>query len=111
MIKIAVAEISSAKPNSNLFQNSMSTLNPETWTNMSKHLLSKTRPQEIKVRAAFNNVEVPIIVGSNASTIASTVPDFNDMFDNTLMKNKDQEVKAKWTFDTLKVLGNNSSCV
>ncbi|XP_076236834.1 uncharacterized protein LOC143180762 [Calliopsis andreniformis] len=80
-------------------------LNPETWRNQSRRILSKTQSQEITVYASLNNVETPVIIGSNVSKIKSTVPDFNDMFENALVRNREQKVKAKWTFNKLKVLG------
>ncbi|CAL7942383.1 unnamed protein product [Xylocopa violacea] len=86
--------------------NSSSTLNSEIWKNISKRALSKTKLQEIMVHVSLSDVEVPTIVGSNVSTIQSSSSDFSDIFENTLVKNKDQEVKAKWTFDTLKILGS-----
>ncbi|KOX71990.1 hypothetical protein WN51_03138 [Melipona quadrifasciata] len=86
--------------------NMMSTLNVETWRNISKRVLSKTKSQEISHPASLGDVEVPFIVGSNVSRLKSSVPDLNDIFENSLLKNKDQQVKAKWMFDTLKILGN-----
>lgn len=34
--------------------------------------------------------------------------DFNYMFNNSLMKGRTQDVKAKWTLDKLIILGNNT---
>lgn len=75
------------------------------WKNISKLVLSKTQSQEITVLALLNNVETPVIIGSNISNIKSTVSDFNDMFENALLKHKEQTVKAKWTFNKLKISG------
>ncbi|KAK9305650.1 hypothetical protein QLX08_003423 [Tetragonisca angustula] len=86
--------------------NMMSTLNVETWRDISKRVLSKTKSQEISHPAFLGDVEVPFIMGSNVSRLKSSVPDLNDVFENSLLKNKDQRVKAKWTFDTLKITGN-----
>ncbi|XP_017763608.1 PREDICTED: uncharacterized protein LOC108553282 [Eufriesea mexicana] len=86
--------------------NIINTLNPEVWKNISTYVLSKTKLQEIIFHASLNNVEVPILMGSNASTIISTSSDFNDMFENSLLKKKIQKVRAKWTFNQLKILGN-----
>ncbi|KZC08872.1 hypothetical protein WN55_11375 [Dufourea novaeangliae] len=80
-------------------------LNLETWRNISKRVLSKTRSQEIPVLSTLNNVETPGIIGSNSSTVKSFASDFNDMFKNALVRDKKQEVKAKWTFNRLKILG------
>ncbi|XP_076300033.1 uncharacterized protein LOC143218620 isoform X2 [Lasioglossum baleicum] len=98
-------QIANASMEGNIIQNSLSSiLNLETWKNISKRVLSKTKPQEIQVLASMNNVETPGIIGSNLSTIKSSVSDFNDMFDNALMhSNKDQEITAKWTFNKLKI--------
>lgn len=84
----------------------MSTLNVETWRNISKRVLSKTKSQEISHPAFLGDVEVPFVVGSNVSRLMSSVPDLNDIFENSLLKNKNQQVKAKWMFDTLKILGS-----
>lgn len=77
------------------------------WKNISKRVLSKTKLQEISYPVSLNNIKVPFIVGSNVSRLKSSLSDLNDIFENSLLKDKDQQVKAKWTFYTLKVLGNN----
>ncbi|XP_043519107.1 uncharacterized protein LOC122533454 isoform X2 [Frieseomelitta varia] len=92
--------------NGNITLNNMSTLNVETWRDISKRVLSKTKSQEISHPAFLDDVEVPFIVGSNVSRLKSSVLGLNDIFENSLLKNKDQQVKAKWTFDTLKISGN-----
>lgn len=81
------------------------------WKNISKRVLSKTKLQEISYPVSLNNIEVPFIVGSNVSRLKSSLSDLNDIFGNSLLKDKDQQVKAKWTFHTLKVLGNNNKIV
>ncbi|XP_048269183.1 uncharacterized protein LOC100652146 isoform X2 [Bombus terrestris] len=86
--------------------NEISTLNIEMWKNISKRVLSKTKLQEISYPVSLNNIKVPFIVGSNVSRLKSSLSDLNDIFENSLLKDKDQQVKAKWTFYTLKVLGN-----
>ncbi|XP_076653210.1 uncharacterized protein LOC143359262 [Halictus rubicundus] len=98
-------QIVNASMQGNIIKNSISnTLNLETWKNISTRVLSKTKPQEIQVLASINNVEIPGIVGSNLSSIKSSVSDFNDMLDNALIRsNEDQEITAKWTFNKLKV--------
>ncbi|XP_053989170.1 uncharacterized protein LOC128881831 [Hylaeus volcanicus] len=95
---------SAAMKRSNAWKNSSNTLNPETWMNISKRFLSKTRPQEIIVSGSLKSVEAPVIMGSNTSAIKSFVSDFNDTFDNALVKHKQQKVEAKWTFNKLKIL-------
>lgn len=77
------------------------------WKNISKRVLSKTKLQEISYPVSLNNIKVPFIVGSNVSRLKSSLSDLNDIFENSLLKDKDQQVKTKWTFYTLKVLGNN----
>ncbi|XP_078042111.1 uncharacterized protein LOC144472686 [Augochlora pura] len=90
----------------NIAMNSISnTLNLETWKNISKRILSKTKPQEIQISVSLNDVETPGIIGSNISIIKSSVSDFNDMFDNALLHSRDQEITAKWTFNKLKIIG------
>ncbi|XP_033337429.2 uncharacterized protein LOC117226816 [Megalopta genalis] len=90
----------------NIAINSISNiLDLETWKNISKRVLSKTKPQEIQIVASLSDVETPGIIGSNISIIKSSVPDFNDMFDNALLHSKDQEITAKWTFNKLKIIG------
>ncbi|XP_050493081.1 uncharacterized protein LOC126874764 isoform X2 [Bombus huntii] len=89
-----------------ILDNEISTLNIEMWKNISKRVLSKTKLQEISYPVSLNNIEVPFIVGSNVSRLKSSLSDLNDIFENSLLKDKDQQVKAKWTFHTLKVLGN-----
>ena len=85
--------------------NPSSTLNLHSWRNISARVLSKTKPQKIVAHATLGKVETPFITGSNDSTIQSSVSDFNDVFENALLRDKDQEVKAKWSFSKLKVLG------
>ena len=85
--------------------NPSSTLNLDTWRNISARVLSKTKPQKIVAYATLSNVETPLITGSSNSTIQSSVSDFNDVFENALLRDKDQEVRAKWSFGELKVLG------
>nr|XP_012144737.1 PREDICTED: uncharacterized protein LOC100882154 isoform X2 [Megachile rotundata] len=81
------------------------TLCIEMWKNISEHVLSKRGIQKISVDAFLNNVETNTIVGSNTSRIISSVSDFNDIFDDPVMKDRVQDVKAKWTFNKLKILG------
>nr|XP_034184689.1 uncharacterized protein LOC117606412 [Osmia lignaria] len=85
--------------------NSTNILYREAWKNISERVLSKTKVQTIIVDASLNTVETSSIVGSNTSTIVSSVSDFNYMFNNSLMKGRAQDVKAKWTFDKLIILG------
>ncbi|CAK9826786.1 hypothetical protein ANTRET_LOCUS4568 [Anthophora retusa] len=86
-------------------QNFMSTLNFATWKDISKRVLSKTKVQEIIVPAKLQNIKVPAIVGSSISTIKSSISNINDMLNNSLMKDTDQNVHTKWTFDTFKIIG------
>ncbi|CAK9818076.1 hypothetical protein ANTPLA_LOCUS9619 [Anthophora plagiata] len=85
--------------------NFMSTLNFAPWKDISKRVLSKTKLQEIIVPAKLHNIKVPAIIGSSISTIKSSISNINDMFNNSLMKDTNQKVHAKWTFDTLKIIG------
>ncbi|XP_076629970.1 uncharacterized protein LOC143346098 [Colletes latitarsis] len=87
-----------------LLNNSLNTLNLETWKNISERILSKTKSQEITVLASLKNIETPVIIGSSTPSIKSLDSNFNDAFDNALIRHKQQEVTAKWTFDKLKVL-------
>ncbi|XP_043261008.1 uncharacterized protein LOC122402358 [Colletes gigas] len=87
-----------------LLNNSLNTLNLETWKNISERILSKTKSQEITVPASLKNIETPVIIGSSTPSIKCLDSNFNDAFDNALIRHKPQEVTAKWTFDKLKVL-------
>ncbi|XP_076683687.1 uncharacterized protein LOC143376839 isoform X2 [Andrena cerasifolii] len=85
--------------------NRPSTLDLDTWRNISARVLSRTKPQRIVAYATLSSVETPFITGSNNSTIQSSVSDFNDVFENALLRDKDQKVRGKWSFSKLKVLG------
>lgn len=75
------------------------------WKNNLKSILSKTKLQKIEFPASFNDIKISNIVSSNISTIKSSLSDFNNIFENSLLKNKDQEVKTKWIFNKLKISG------
>ncbi|XP_017791112.1 PREDICTED: uncharacterized protein LOC108573234 [Habropoda laboriosa] len=85
--------------------NSTNILNSAIWKDISERVLSKTKLQKIIVPVFLHNIKVPAIVDSSVSIIKSSVSDINDMFNNLLVKNTDQKVQVKWTFNTLKILG------
>ncbi|XP_031830303.1 uncharacterized protein LOC116426016 [Nomia melanderi] len=94
----------SMKGNDNL-NSVLNTLNSDTWDDISKRILSKTRIQEIQVFPSLNNIQTSGIIGSNFSNVKSSVPDFNNIFDNAVIRSKNQKITAKWTFDKLKIIG------
>ncbi|XP_017883431.1 uncharacterized protein LOC108626954 isoform X3 [Ceratina calcarata] len=77
---------------------------PETWKNVSRRVFSRTRSQEIRVGAFLKHVRArTVVAASNDSTMKCSSTDFGDEFENSLLKNVDREVWAKWTFDEINV--------